>query len=88
MSDERVTLTEGQQHATYERPQPAGQSEAIIQFFSFEHLPDHLKEISRPFAELAAWIVLGLPRSAERSVALRKLLEAKDAAVRAKVGKP
>jgi hypothetical protein len=53
-----------------------------MQFFTFKHLPLHLQEVSRPFAELAA-VVQRLPRNAERSVALRKLLEAKDAAVRA-----
>ena len=35
--------------------------------------------------ELARQLVEALPRNAERSVALRKLLEAKDAAVRANV---
>jgi hypothetical protein len=57
----------------------------ILQFFEYEHLPEHLQEASRPFGQLAVDIVIGLPRNAERTVALRKLLEAKDAAVRAKV---
>jgi hypothetical protein len=55
----------------------------ILRFFEYDHLPDELKAISRPFGDLAAWLVDNLPRNAERSVALRKLLEAKDAAVRA-----
>ncbi len=59
--------------------------EHIIQFFSFEHLPEHLKEVSAQFANLATNIVESLPRNPERTVALRKLLEAKDAAVRAKL---
>ena len=59
------------------------QSEPILRFFKFEHLPAHLQERSRPFADLATRLVETLPRNAERSVALRKLLEAKDAAVRA-----
>ncbi|NCM96132.1 MAG: hypothetical protein GW948_02110 [Rhodobacterales bacterium] len=58
-------------------------NEPILRFFAFAHLPDHLQEASRPFAELAKTICLTLPRNPERSVALRKLLEAKDAAVRA-----
>jgi hypothetical protein len=57
----------------------------ILRFFHYAHLPDDLQRVSRPFCELAASIVLYLPRNAERSVALRKLLEAKDAAVRANV---
>ena len=54
-----------------------------MQFFAYSHLPPHLQEVSKPFGELAAQIVETLPRNPERTVALRKLLEAKDAAVRA-----
>lgn len=61
--------------------------EHILQFFAYEHLPLSLSEVSRPFCELAQVIVATLPRNPERTVALRKLLEAKDAAVRAKVAK-
>lgn len=62
-------------------------TEHIIQFFAYKHLPDELGEISRPFCELAHRVVEDLPRNPERTVALRKLLEAKDAAVRAKLAK-
>jgi hypothetical protein len=62
-------------------------TEHIEQFFAYDHLPEHLKEVSKPFAELAQFIVIALPRNPERTVALRKLLEAKDAAVRAKLAK-
>ena len=55
----------------------------MLQFFVFEHLPPHLAEVSKPFAGLAQRIVDGLPSNPERTVALRKLLEAKDCAVRA-----
>jgi hypothetical protein len=55
----------------------------MLQFFTFAHLPDHLKDVSRPFCDLAANIVNKLPSNPERTVALRKLLEAKDCAVRA-----
>ncbi len=58
-------------------------SEPILQFFAFAHLPPHLQEVSKPFGDLAASIVEKLPRNPERTVALRKLLESKDAAVRA-----
>ena len=61
------------------------QDEPILQFFKFDHLPDHLKMVSRPFGELALHICETLPRNPERTVALRKLLESKDAAVRAKL---
>lgn len=62
--------------------------EHIEQFFAYEHLPPELREVSKPFGELAQRIVQTLPRNPERTVALRKLLEAKDAAVRAKLAKP
>lgn len=73
----------------------------IMQFFAFSHLPPHLQTVSKPFCELAYAIANGdnstaagavtfgppLPRNPERTVALRKLLEAKDAAVRALLAK-
>lgn len=55
----------------------------MMQFFSYAHLPAHLQEVSKPFCELAERIVDTLPGNPERTVALRKLLEAKDCAVRA-----
>jgi hypothetical protein len=63
-----------------------GMEEPILQFFTYEHLKPELQEISRPFCEMATKL-LELPRNAERSVALRKLLESKDAAVRAFLAK-
>ena len=57
--------------------------EHIIQFFEYRHLPEHLQTASEPFHDLAHVIVEYMPRNPERTVALRKLLEAKDAAVRA-----
>lgn len=59
--------------------------ESILQFFKYEHLPPHLQKVSQPFAELAANMLASLPRNPERTVAFRKLLEAKDAAVRAQL---
>jgi hypothetical protein len=61
--------------------------EPILQFFTYAHLPEYLHEISSPFCELANFIHDSLPRNPERTVALRKLLEAKDAAVRAAIFK-
>lgn len=60
----------------------------LLQFFEYTHLPDHLQEISKPFHNLAHHIVAVLPINPERSAALRKLLEAKDGAVRAKLFQP
>ncbi len=58
----------------------------IMQFFKYDHLPPQLQEISKPFCELAMFVSL-LKSNPEQSTALRKLLEAKDAAVRAVVAK-
>lgn len=57
--------------------------EPLLQFFAYQHLPEHLQSVSKPFHDLAHLIVATLPRNPERTVALRKLLEAKDCAVRA-----
>lgn len=65
----------------------ADNQEPILQFFAFQHLPDHLQEVSRVFWSTAQVVVQTLPRNPERTVALRKLLEAKDAAVRARLYK-
>jgi hypothetical protein len=61
--------------------------EPIMQFFAYAHLPHHLQEVSQPFGQLANLLVASLPRNPERTVALRKLLESKDAAVRAQLAK-
>jgi hypothetical protein len=60
---------------------------AIAQFFAPAHLPAPLAAVSKPFGELAELLIAELPDNAERSVALRKLLESKDAAVRASLAK-
>ncbi len=57
--------------------------ERILAHFTYGHLPMPLAAVSRPFCELAHSLVKDLPPGPERSVALRKLLEGKDAAVRA-----
>lgn len=59
----------------------------LLQFFEFKHLPTHLQDVSEPFSNLAHDMVQRLPSNPERTVALRKLLEAKDCAVRAKLFK-
>ena len=62
-------------------------TDRMLQFFAYSHLPEHLQEISRPFGELAEQIVENLPSNPERTAGLRKLLEAKDCIVRAKLYK-
>jgi hypothetical protein len=55
----------------------------LMQFFEYAHLPEHLQAVSKPFGDLAAQIEADIPGNPEKTVALRKLLEAKDCAVRA-----
>lgn len=57
---------------------------ALLKFFECGHLPARLQIIVGPFAELAKTVASG-PQNAETTTALRKLLEAKDCAVRAQL---
>lgn len=57
----------------------------VLKFFHYVHLPSALREVSAPFAAQARFIIDNVPRSAERSAGLRKLLEAKDCIVRSMI---
>ena len=59
--------------------------EPLLRWFEYGHLPLQLQSISRQFNLLAVGLCTDLPPCAERTVALRKLLESKDAAVRAAI---
>lgn len=61
------------------------EKDQMLKWFAYEHLPDALKEISRPFSRLADVVDDLCEPGPERTVALRKLLEAKDAAVRSRL---
>ena len=66
------------------RTHPAG---FTLQFFAYEHLPQHLQMVSAPFGELARGLAESIPHNRELEKALDLLLAAKDAAVRALVAK-
>lgn len=55
----------------------------ILQFFEYEHLPNHLQEVSKPMHAIAHHMASHMAPSAELTAGLRKLLEAKDCFVRA-----
>lgn len=55
----------------------------ILRYFAYEHLPLDLQAVSKPFSDLAHFVDEKLIASEETTAALRKLLEAKDCAVRA-----
>lgn len=67
-------------------------TEHLLQFFGYAHLPARLQAVSAPFHDLAFELASTQPGGPELTVALRKLLESKDAAVRhaltAKAGPP
>ena len=76
-------LSEQSPVGLYRHPSVSG----VLQFFKYAHLPAHLQEISKPVAELALSMADTLPENPELTVGLRKLLEAKDCFVRAKLYK-
>lgn len=55
----------------------------LLRWFAYDHLPEHLQAVSKPFHDLANTMADQLPDGAELSAGLRKLLEAKDCMVRA-----
>lgn len=59
-----------------------------MRYFDFLHLPVKLQHVSRHFYTLAEIVQNTLPDGPEKTVALRKLLESKDAAVRAALDLP
>lgn len=61
-------------------------TQQLLELFAYAHLPPHLQEISKPFHDLANEVAQHqTERGAEQTTCLRKLLEAKDCAVRMKV---
>lgn len=62
------------------------QASPIMKYFAYEHLPERLQKVSKPFGILAAEMDTTLPNGPEKSAGLRKLLEAKDCMVRASLG--
>jgi ferritin-like protein len=58
--------------------------EELLHFFAFAHLDEKKQAVSKIFYDAAVTLVNTIPHdSAELTMALRKLLEAKDCAVRA-----
>jgi hypothetical protein len=55
----------------------------ILRYFEYKHLPVNLQQVSHHFYNLAWDLENILPKGPEKTTSLRKLLESKDAAVRA-----
>ncbi len=54
----------------------------MMRYFEYKHLPDTLQKVSCYFMDVAI-MIKSLPDGSEKKMAFRKLLEAKDCAVRA-----
>lgn len=63
-------------------------SSTTIKFFEYEHLPPELKLVSHKVYDLAWFMEELLPDGPEKSAGMRKLLEAKDCFVRARLETP
>jgi hypothetical protein len=61
---------------------------AMMRYFDFLHLPVKLQHVSRHFYTLAETVNNTVPSGPEKTACLRKLLEAKDCAVRAALDSP
>ena len=58
----------------------------IMEYFTYKDLPPKLQQISKPFCDLAQFMADELPKWPETAAGLRKVLEAKDCAVRSALG--
>lgn len=59
----------------------------LMQYFGYDHLPERLWDVSKPFHDIASALIIQLPDNPQRTRCLEKLLEAKDCAVRAAIYK-
>lgn len=64
-------------------PDRLSPSQELLRYFAYDHLPAPLKEISANCADVAEHMEDNLPDGPEKTMGLRKLLEAKDCFVRA-----
>ena len=65
--------------------QHAKPTQDVVRFLDSSHLRGDLQPYVQKFEKLASEILSEVPGSAELTNAMRKLVEAKDAAVRAKI---
>lgn len=64
-----------------------GEEYYLLKYFEYNHLPQHLQEVSKPCGDLATEMAATLPNHPEVAEGLRKLLEAKDCFIRACLAK-
>lgn len=78
-----VTALSPTEHAQFELAGRDPSVVAMAKHFSYDHLPPHLRSVSRMCSILAIAMVNNLPDDPELSAGLRHLLQAKDCFVRA-----
>lgn len=62
--------------------------DSMLKHFKYDHLKGIAQETSKPFYDHAVWLSqMWVMDERERQVSLRKLLEAKDAAVRSVISR-
>lgn len=66
-------------------PSDFGTGERMMKWLSYEHLPPEVQEIVQTYHNVGMFICHTIPAGPERTVALRKLVESKDCAVRASI---
>lgn len=74
--------------STHPAPQPQLSTEQLLQCFKSDHLPDSIREPAAYCAQLARHMARILPDNPQRVAGLRKLLEAKDFFVGARLADP
>lgn len=80
---ETTTITEFEHWLETVRADRLAPVAHIAQFFAYDHLPEALQQISVRFWAVAVVLIASIKDNPELTVALRNLLIAKDAAVRA-----
>ena len=61
--------------------------EEKLSWLEYGHLPPHLQETSKLFHDLAHKLADSIPSSPQLTIALQRIIDAKDAAVRASIPK-
>ena len=54
-----------------------------LKYFKYDHLPEHLQEVSKLFHELASVMDVNIAQNNQKDLGFQKLIEAKDCFVRA-----
>lgn len=76
-------LTQYPEPKTKKKEEKAPPASPIMKHFAYDHLPEPLQQVSKRIHDLANYFDTTLPDGPEKSAGLRKLLESKDAFVRA-----